>query len=118
MNIAEFGETSTYTNHNGKINSIKLTWDKKYGDKIVDINVDVDNNNKKEHYSYKIPNTHLPKIIESPILLNMFYIEPQSRHIIDTLQKINKKKTSKSLTKSETKLKKTLKKNSKKLVIF
>ena len=104
MNIAEYGETSTYTNHNGNINSMKLSWDKKYGDKIVDVKVDVENNNKKEHFSYKIPNIHLPKIIKSPILSNMFYIEPQSKRIIETLKKINKRKT--------------LKKNSKKLVIF
>ena len=48
MNIAEYGETSTYTNHNGNINSMKLSWDKKYGDKIVDVKVDVENNNKKD----------------------------------------------------------------------
>ena len=110
MNIAEFGETSTYTNNNGKINSMKLKWDKKYNGKIVDIDINVDNNDKKQHYTYKIPHTDLPKLIQSPILLDMFLIEQNSKQIIQTLQNIKKTKLRKS--------RKTLKKNNKKLVIF
>ena len=63
--VKNIGMTKTYINENNKIYTNELKWDGNYDGNIAKLNLDVDNNGKKENIHMELDNQDLLNILNA-----------------------------------------------------